>query len=376
MNRYLAIALIMGWSLLPIWGQKRGKAIPKKASEPVKTETEKRYERMLGSTAKVMFIDSVVVDLSEFIQHIPLPEASGKIGKTTDLLPDIRFDGYAFLNEFGNTAIYSSNANNHFSLYTTNRVAGVWEKGKKLDEIESDESEANYPFLMADGITLFFTAKGENSVGGYDIMMTRFDPAEGKYFAPQNYGLPFNSPADDYLLAIDEPDNLGWLVTSRHQPEGKVCIYSFEPIKVRVGFEADSLSRQQLENYASIHRIADTWKFGNRKAALQRLEKLHNKLRQQKTIQMVFVINDDITYHSATDFQNPAARQLLPQLQTMQQEVLRNEKELELLRENYQPDITAGKEKILELEQKCQQLRLLIAQVEKKIRNMEINVLK
>ena len=51
------------------------------------------------------------------------------------------------------------------------------------------------------------------------------------FYIPDNYGLPYNSTANDYFLAIDERNNLGWLISDRYQPEDKVCIYIFVPNK-------------------------------------------------------------------------------------------------------------------------------------------------
>ena len=62
---------------------------------------------------------------------------------------------------------------------------------------------------------------------GFDIYTTRLDVDNGGFYIPDNYGLPYNSTANDYFLAIDERNNLGWLVSDRYQPEDKVCIYIF-----------------------------------------------------------------------------------------------------------------------------------------------------
>lgn len=41
--------------------------------------------------------------------------------------------------------------------------------------------------------------------------------------------MPFNSPANDYMYAIDEFNNIGWFASDRYQPDNKVCIYVFVP---------------------------------------------------------------------------------------------------------------------------------------------------
>ena len=45
---------------------------------------------------------------------------------------------------------------------------------------------------------------------------------------PENVGMPFNSPYNDYMYVIDEFNDLGWFASDRYQPEGKCAsMYSF-----------------------------------------------------------------------------------------------------------------------------------------------------
>src|SRR3712207_8979977 len=142
-----------------------------------------------------------------------------------------------------------------------------WSQPKRIEEISKLSRFAINPYQLFDGATLFFAAKTPQSLGEYDIFMTRYKREDGSYFAPIYYGLPFNSTANDYLLAIDEVNSLGWLVTDRRQPEGQVCIYTFVPTHVRKTFEGDNLTDSELYNFATINKISDTWKFGDREAA-------------------------------------------------------------------------------------------------------------
>ena len=102
---------------------------------------------------------------------------------------------------------------------------------------DEPEDNLNYPFMLSDGQTLYFAAKNEESLGGYDIYMTRYDNDERKYLAPENLGMPFNSPANDYLLVIDEFNNLGGFASDRNQPADSVCLYTFIPNESRRTYE-------------------------------------------------------------------------------------------------------------------------------------------
>ena len=92
----------------------------------------------------------------------------------------------------------------------------------------------DFPFLLSDGTTLYFASDGEGSIGGYDIFVSRMNTEDGCFLRPDNLGMPFNSPANDYMMAINEVANLGWFASDRNQPQGKVCVYVFVPNDKRV----------------------------------------------------------------------------------------------------------------------------------------------
>ena len=112
---------------------------------------------------------------------------------------------------------------------------------------------------MADGVTLYFAAQGVNSMGGYDIFMSTFDLDKGVFYSPENIGLPFNSTANDYLLAIDDINHLGWLVTDRRQPEDKVCIYTFVPTASRRRHQPHQRRDRTLFAHFKHRRHMEVW---------------------------------------------------------------------------------------------------------------------
>ena len=60
--------------------------------------------------------------------------------------------------------------------------------------------------MMADGATLYFSSKGHNSMGGYDIFSTTLND-DGFWSIPENLGAPVNSTSDDYYFITDSPGN-------------------------------------------------------------------------------------------------------------------------------------------------------------------------
>ena len=351
--------------------QHRKKVIVKKSRISTSAISNRLYETLLQSTAKVMFIDSIVADKNSFLAAIPQPKELGSI----TLRP-----GRSYLtqyqNELGDRKLLAEGDTSETVLRMQTALGNSWGEPAILKGINNKEFLLqNFPFLAADGITLFFSAEGEYSMGGRDIFMTSFDSDKGAWLQPQNYGLPFNSPANDYLLAIDDIDTLGWLVTDRRQPEGKVCIYTFVPTAVRQNFEADGLSAAILRTYADITSIKDTWKFGNRQGAMERLKAMKNKMDAQFIDESIyFVVNDSRVVRNIAEFQFDESRKLYQQLVEIKQMILDKERHLNKQRLQFERDSSLRsslRQSILEGERALQRQRTDLIMVEKKIRNIE-----
>ena len=89
-------------------------------------------------------------------------------------------------------------------LCTSDLLGGEWSKPQLLNGISEGISETAYPFMLADGLTFYFAGKGEESIGGYDIFMTRYDAHNNSFLKPENIGMPFNSEAI-CLLSTNTP---------------------------------------------------------------------------------------------------------------------------------------------------------------------------
>ena len=183
------------------------------------------------------------------------------------------------------------------------------DQSHKLDELDGDDAQ-NYPFMLSDGITLYYAAQGEESIGGYDIFVTRYDMDEKNSSIRENLGMPFNSPANDYMLAIDEFNQLGWFVSDRNQPKGQGVFYIFIPNDVRKVYDANIYEEDELCRLALIHSIAETW--GTKEAVAQARQRLQAALSAPKVVKkqkdFEFVIDNRNTYTLLDDFKSPEAR--------------------------------------------------------------------
>lgn len=376
----IALALLVPLSMQ---AQKKKKVIKRPiAVVPEEPAEDPRITEMRELTQQIIFFDSVVVEKNHFLSAIRLHPESGRLSSFNDFFRvQGTPDGYVYLNEMGNKCYFSDVSDDGgLRLFTSDKLGSEWSSPTPLKGISEGISEANYPFMMADGTTFYFAAKGEESIGGYDIFMTRYDAEDGRFFKPETIGMPFNSEANDYMYAIDETNNIGYFVTDRRQPEDKVCVYMFIPPTTRRNYNVESLSDEQLRGYADISRIADTWGNGKeRKLALERLNSLQETGREENKPEMTFVINDQTTYTSVSQFRHPDSKGLYAELQEAKRQLEDTQVLLEKSR-NYFAKASADdkqtlRPEILDAEKKLERLIADTKSLEKRIRNAENSII-
>lgn len=239
---------IIAFALLVLYpsiadAQRRGRPATKPVEEPAE---DPRIAQMLASTQQIMFIDSMVVDADNFMNHIPLSPHSGILTQSGWL--------GTFTNEMGDHRLTTTADT---LIASADFIANRWTEPQPINGVGN--GKAMNPFLMPDGITLYFAQKSTTSIGGFDIFVTRYDSERGAFLRPENVGMPFTSEANDLFFAIDEFNQLGYFVTDRRQPHGKVCIYIFVPQESRRVYPSEAYSDSKLRSLANIQCIADTW---------------------------------------------------------------------------------------------------------------------
>ena len=382
-RKIVIIALTL---LAPISMQaQKKKPVVKKAPVVVVEEPQEdpRITEMREATQQIIFIDSVVVAKDDFLSIIQLNPESGKLDAYDQFFrSEGHPESYVYINEMGNKCFFSDeNANSQMQLYTLDKLGEEWSDPLALKGIYNGISEANYPFMMTDGTTFYFAAKGKESIGGYDIFVTRADSENGQFLKPENIGMPFNSEANDYMYVIDELSNIGYFVTDRRQPEGKVCVYMFIPPTSRHIYNSDAYSDAQLRGFADISRIANTWGKGTeRKQALERLKAINkaNPTLQSKSA-INFIVNDRITYTDISQFQAPDSPDLYRELQSTKKQLKETEQLLEKSRNFYAKakpeDKRVLRTEILDAERQFVRLTNDIKTLEKRIRQSENNII-
>lgn len=277
---------------------------------------------MLARVQQLEILDSMTVAADDFFRAYKLHPSTGRLA-TADVVAGA--DSFeivepVYVSENGDDMIwvgYDSSEAEYPAMMESVRLAdGSWEAPARLftrADIFGDGigGALSAPMLMADGVTVYFAADGPASLGGLDIFMARRN-ADG-FLQPTNVGMPYNSPADDYMMVIDEATGLGWWATNRNAAEGEVTIYIFAPSEMRVNYPADTEGLADIAMMRTVEFPADR---GERLAVLRDLMPARTE-----TDEFCFALPDGSVATCLTDFNNAEARDMMEDYLTAEKDL-------------------------------------------------------
>jgi len=99
------------------------------------------------------------------------------------------------------------------------RVSNV---GEKINTPHDDEG----PFIDYDGKSLYFSSRGHDGMGGFDIYKSEYDSANEVWGTPVNLGYPINTPDDDIYFVSTKDGKRGYYSSVKDDGMGYTDIYS------------------------------------------------------------------------------------------------------------------------------------------------------
>ena len=322
---------------------------------------------MLERVEKIEVVDSITVDSVDFFTHYRLSPEAGRLVAPDDA--DVRARTLVYLPQNNREMIWAETDTAGVAVLMSASILddGTIDNVGPLNGDFPTDGDADFPFLMPDGMTLYFAATGEASLGGYDIFMTRRN--DDGFLQPQNLGMPYNSPYNDYMLAIDEATGAGWFASDRSQTPGKVTIYVFAPSQSRVNYDPDD---ETLAAKAMLTSIADTQtaeaaKLRDRIAAIDE----GGKQRVRKTQAFELILGDGSVYTSLNDFKNRQAGMEMVKLLGEQERFEAQQQRLDDLRERYRKGDRSVADDILDAEAAVDFMRESLSEMRNKVIRLE-----
>ena len=151
-------------------------------------------------------------------------ELQSKIDKKNNFLPMYYFSRGDSLKFF---ASYGTNNNKDIYFSVKNGV-DLWSTATKISGDVNTSFDEDYPFFDAQKGLLYFSSKGHNSIGGYDLFQVAFNPLENVAQEISNLDFPYSSADDDFLFVPEENQKTAYFSSNRNCEKNKIDVYLVE----------------------------------------------------------------------------------------------------------------------------------------------------
>lgn len=213
--------------------QRRRQAVPD--SITMLQEQIARAERMYGAADELRVVDSTLVGIDRIAEL--LPQGSGRFLVAEQLPADIRsllpvetpvvgdslqpaspvFPTFGFVDALGRNSIIPD----AHALAWYAKAGRSWERqGVATKTLEAD-APIRSPFLLEDGMTLFFARRSPAGLGGYDLYMTRLTEQGNSFFEPTLLGMPYTPPTTTICSLITRAKAGGSSSVTASLPRGR-----------------------------------------------------------------------------------------------------------------------------------------------------------
>lgn len=145
------------------------------------------------------------------------------------------YEGDAYISPDGLRIIFATgkySEDGTLDLYQSTRSAGGdFGPAKSLGANINTKYDDDSPYMSKDGKTLYFSSRGHNTMGGYDIFKSDYDSVSRRWGPAQNMGYPINTPDDDSYYRLSPDGSYAYLSSYRIGGYGEKDIYTINYIK-------------------------------------------------------------------------------------------------------------------------------------------------
>ncbi len=138
----------------------------KKARKKIPAELEEqerelmKAENFLERVEKLVILDSITVPKTDFFKAYKLPFSAGNLGNS-DAVPFENTDAdYVFTNEGNDFKMWAQpDSTGTYRIVESIRLTdGSWHEPSETPDVLNNGGNAIYPFMMSDGVTLYFAS--------------------------------------------------------------------------------------------------------------------------------------------------------------------------------------------------------------------------
>jgi len=193
-------------------------------------------KKLMEEQLNMEIINKTAIDIEKLPKGYPLELVGEKLQRKTSFFIspiDAKKKEKLFMfkteqNEMIQTS-YGLDGKNKKDLFVNRLMGGdKWGIPKSLGENINTDYDEDYAYVTLDGRTMYFSSKGHNSIGGYDIFVSERASSTDPWGEPKNVGYPINSPHDDILFMPDLTGEIAYFSSNRRSPTGGFNLYKIK----------------------------------------------------------------------------------------------------------------------------------------------------
>jgi hypothetical protein len=142
------------------------------------------------------------------------------------------YEGHCSLSPDGNTLYFTSDRSGGYGGVDIYRATMLpdssWGNIVNLGDSINTPYDEDAPFIHPDGVSLFYSSKGRNSMGGYDIFKATMNVKDSSFKKVQHLGYPINSTDDDIYFVVAANGERAYYSSAKQDGQGLKDIYMID----------------------------------------------------------------------------------------------------------------------------------------------------
>lgn len=197
-------------------------------------------KRLMTTISDLIVVDKKEISSDKFFRIYELSDIGGsmlvteefqsKVDKRNNHIPLIHFPQTPTVIYYSS---YGENEANGKDIYVRRRLPdGGWGIPQPLPGNVNTKFDEDFPYMHPDGNYLYFSSKGHNSMGGFDVFRSKFDPESNSFGPPENMDFAISSPDDDLFYIVDSLNKNAYFASARQSQNGKLYVYKVKVDRV------------------------------------------------------------------------------------------------------------------------------------------------
>ncbi len=140
------------------------------------------------------------------------------------------YEGSISITNDGKTIYFISErpqGNGRGDIYVSRKKKdGTWEKPKNLGDVINTDDDEKFVFIHPNGKTLYFSSKGHQTMGSYDIFKSEL--LDGEWGTPVNLGYPINTANEESTFSLTRDNRMLFVSAEYEDSQGERDLYAID----------------------------------------------------------------------------------------------------------------------------------------------------